>query len=464
MDSVPSCTAHELQGLIMNYAELLRTDKPVRTGLIGAGAFGSDFWRQSRRIPGLEVGAVCDLDVEAVRTLLMAQGADPDALRICDTLPAARQAMATGKLPIVPDGCLLAALDLDVIVEASGSPDAGAAHGLAALEQGTHLVVVNKEMACTVGPVLAHLARRNGLVYTMADGDQPGMVMDMVSWAQTNGLEVVCAGKSSEADHPATGSDPSLWGICSPADSGWPGIVARRSRAIPHARRVRVPDLAEMAIVINESGFGFDKPRLHGPVLHYREMLAVLCARDEGGLLQSIPAVEVVNLLSHPHAPSMAGGVFIVIRAGDRDSWRHLASKGHLMSPDHRHMFLYRPFHLLGLETGLSVLAAALLRVPTAGLEVRHQVDMVCRAERDLARGHVLSMDRGHRIADICPELRAPQPVGDENLIPYYLAAGQTLARDVAGRAYIRYRDVILDETSALWQLRVRQDALMDLR
>lgn len=444
----------------MNYAKLLYTDKPVTTGLIGLGDFGQSFFHQSRRIPGLTVAAICDVAVDQARATLQTAGIPPEACPVCDAARTAQRAMEAGKLPLVPDGTLLAELDLDVIVEASGQPEAGARHGLAALAQGRHLVLVNKETACTVGPALAAMAQSAGLVYTMADGDQPGMIMDMLSWARVNGLEVVCAGKAGEADQQPGAADADLWQICAPAAPAFPATVRERSARIPHARRVRVPDYAELAIVINESGLGFDTPRLHGPALHYAEMAAAFRLQADGGLLDHAPVVEICNLLTHPHAPSMAGGVFMVIRRTGEGDWGFLAHKRHLTSPDGNHIFLFRPYHLLGLETGLSVLAAALLGVPTAGEDIHHVADMICRTATALPAGHVLEMDRGHRIAHLQPELADARPVAPDHPIPYYLAAGRPLTRRVAPGTVLQFADVQVDESSVLWQLCRQQEAM----
>ncbi len=444
----------------MNYAKLLYTDKPVATGLIGLGDFGQSFFHQSRRMPGLAVVAICDVAVDQARATLQAAGIPPEACPVCEAAHTAQRAMEAGKLPLVPDGALLAELELDVIVEASGQPEAGARHAVAALEQGRHLVLVNKETASTVGPVLAAMAQSAGLVYTMADGDQPGMIMDMLSWARTNGLEVVCAGKAGEADPQPGSADEALWQIGSLTDPAFPAMIQERSARIPHGQRVRVPDYAELAIVINESGLGFDTPRLHGPALHYAEMAAAFRLQAEGGLLGSTPVVEICNLLTHPHAPSMAGGVFMVIRKTGKGDWRFLAHKRHLTSPDGNHVFLFRPYHLLGLETGISVLAAALLAVPTAGEDIHHVVDMLCRLETDLPAGHVLDMDRGHCIAHVQPELAEALPVAPDHPVPYYLAAGRPLVRDVARGTVLQFQDIQVDASSTLWQLYVQQEVM----
>ena len=107
--------------------------KPVRTGLIGLGDFGHTFWLQSQHMAGLRLTALCDQDEEGALQRLQGMGAAPVEIQICDSIQKAQAVMQNGKVPLVPDGRLLAELELDVVVEASGSPEAGAAHGLAVL-------------------------------------------------------------------------------------------------------------------------------------------------------------------------------------------------------------------------------------------------------------------------------------------------------------------------------------------
>ncbi|MCY4519369.1 MAG: hypothetical protein OXC13_01160 [Caldilineaceae bacterium] len=278
-------------------ALLLSREKPVAVGLIGLGSFGLSFLRQSLHVPGMSVVALCDADGEG--GLAAAEAAGLPRPTICETAAAAQRTLEQGQLPLLVDGVELPFPMLDAVVEASGAPEAGARHGEAALRNGCHLVLVNKETACTAGPALAALARANGLVYSMADGDQPAMVLEMVQWARVLGLDVVCAGKAGEADVPAASAS---------ADAGdsLAATVRNRSECIPLQQRVRVPDIAEMAIVINETGFGWSNPGLFGPAMHYVEMASILRHVDDGGLLASTPTVA--RQPDHPSPGTQHGG------------------------------------------------------------------------------------------------------------------------------------------------------------
>ena len=91
-------------------------------------------------------------------------------------------------------------MPFDVAVEGTGNPDASVAHVLAAIEQGKHVVMVTKESDSVAGPLLARKAAQAGLIYSLADGDQPALLISLVTWAETAGLNILSIGKASEYD------------------------------------------------------------------------------------------------------------------------------------------------------------------------------------------------------------------------------------------------------------------------
>jgi predicted homoserine dehydrogenase-like protein len=175
-------------------AERAAAGAPIRVGLIGAGKFGTMFLAQARLTPGLHILGVADLDPSRARRF-MADAGWPDEQIDAADLDSAR---ATGRTCLVDDsGALIAASGLDVVVEATGDPGAGARHALAAIEHGRHLVMVNVETDVLVGLALAERAKKAGLVYSLAYGDQPALICELVDWARASGFAVVCAGKGT---------------------------------------------------------------------------------------------------------------------------------------------------------------------------------------------------------------------------------------------------------------------------
>ncbi len=172
----------------MNLARLLEArrseGRPVRAGLIGAGKFGSMFLAQAPTTPGLEVAAIADLDPERARRACRDVGWDEELIAATD---------------YVEDGAELCRRgDVEVVIEATGNPAAGIRHALAAIEGGTHIVMVNVEADVLAGAALAERARKAGIVYSMAYGDQPALVCELVDWARACGFDVVAAGKGTK--------------------------------------------------------------------------------------------------------------------------------------------------------------------------------------------------------------------------------------------------------------------------
>jgi predicted homoserine dehydrogenase-like protein len=168
-------------------------NKPIRVGVIGAGTFSSAFLNQARSIPGMRVVSVADLDMEKARRTCIGAGWSEEAVGVGHSASSMNDGAARGKVMVTDNADHLIKADLDVIVEATGVTEAGTYHAWSALEAGKHLVMANVETDVLLGPILKKKADEKGLVYSMAYGDQPGIICEMVDWARTIGLEVVCA-------------------------------------------------------------------------------------------------------------------------------------------------------------------------------------------------------------------------------------------------------------------------------
>jgi len=185
----------------MNLYRLLQVrakeGRPVRIGVIGAGKFSSMFLSQARLTPGMQLVGIADLDPDKARQACLRTGWAQNALAFGKSTAAIEDGAAQGKTVITDDARKLIEARLDVIVEITGVPEAGAQHAWQALEAGSHVVMVNVEADALLGPVLARKAEQSGLVYSTAYGDQPALIAEQIDWARAVGLEVVCAGKGT---------------------------------------------------------------------------------------------------------------------------------------------------------------------------------------------------------------------------------------------------------------------------
>ncbi|MFJ3845130.1 homoserine dehydrogenase [Streptomyces albidoflavus] len=430
----------------MNFLHLFAPggDRTVRYALSGAGGgFARTLLAQTLRIPRLRPAVLCDQDVAGLRAMLVELGYDASQLPICGDARAVRDAGQDGHLALVADGDLLIAGDWDILVEATGSPAAGYEMARQSLTGGRHVAMVSKEVDSVAGLHLAELARTHGSVYTTADGDQPANLIGLVSWAETLGLEIVAIGKSTEYDlvlDPAAGTvtqldttvpAPELAGLLDLGDDVR-STLAARAAAVAALPTGATADYCEMAVVATSTGFRPDTERLHYPVARIAELADVYALREDGGVLRRPGAVDVFSALRLPGEASFAGGVFVVVRTGDPVTWETLRGKGHVVSRDGKYAAVYLPYHLMGVETPVSLLSAVLDQRPSGGTDPRGHAVLAGRAERDLPAGTVLTMGGHHHDVTGVQAVLLRDEDTPAGTAPLYLAAHATLAADVA--------------------------------
>ncbi|MDR0441008.1 MAG: flagellar biosynthesis protein FlgA [Candidatus Accumulibacter sp.] len=457
----------------MNYLDYFSpAQRPVEACVIGSGGFGRSFIAQGLRVPLMNVRVAVDIDAAVAAKSFVAVGIAPDEVAVCASPDAAARAWADGKYVAAADFDVVAGLPLDVIVEATGNPEAGARHARMAIESARHLALVSKEVDSVIGPYLAALARRRGKVATPVDGDQPSLLIGLITWAQTLGFEIIAAGKSSEYDFVFDEASGAL--VCNGKTHDLPALSAlmnvgertavdaarERARACAALPQRAVPDLCELLVVANSTGLVPDRPDLHAPIARIPEAPELFAPKAEGGLLGQNGALDVFHCLRRPEEASFAGGVFIVVRCDDAPTWKLLEEKGHLVSRDGRRAMLFTPRHLLGLEAATSVLEAAVHGRSCGAREPRPRLDLTARATRRLVAGSPLAMGGHHHTIDGAnAELHPARPLAPENPVPFYLAANRRLARDVEAGALLTLADVEIDPASELLALRKRQDA-----
>lgn len=446
--------------------------RPVETCVIGSGGFGRSFLAQALRIPLVNCRVAVDREADIAAAALRSIGLREDQFAVCATPAQAAQAWESGLHIAAGDVSVVLGLPLDLLIEATGHPEAGARHARLAIEAGLHVAMASKEVDSVIGCELARRAQAKGRVVTPVDGDQPSLLIGLVTWARTLGLEIVAAGKSSEYDFvfdAATGQvDSNGNRIAVPGfDAFWKlgdGDVAALTRARAEACAAlpqrAVPDLCELLVVANATGLVPDRKDLHAPIARIAEVPTVFAPRASGGLLARSGTLDVFHCLRAPDEISLAGGVFVVVRCEDEESWQLLAGKGHIMSRDRRHAMLPIPRHLLGLEAATSVLDAVVHGRSSGAQQPQPVVDLVARATRTLAAGTRLEMGgHHHTIPGTAAELLPAAALGPGVPVPFYLAANRKLVRDVAAGAAICFDDIEIEPGSELLALRRAQDA-----
>jgi predicted homoserine dehydrogenase-like protein len=449
-----------------------KAERPVETCVVGTGGFGQSFLGQAQRVPLMNARIAVDVTAESAASGLRAAGIEPRRIRICESASDAKAAWDGGDFIAASDLAVVSELPFDVVVEATGRPEPAARHGLISIEAGKHFALVSKELDSVVGPGLAKLAADEGRIVTTVDGDQPSLLIGLVSWAEVLGFDVIAAGKSSEYDFvfdPSSGclSSNERNAACSELACHWnlgerdvKDLVASRAAAASHFPQRAVPDLCELAVVANATGLQPDRPDLHAPLARITEVPTILSTRDGGGILSGERRLDVFHCLRTPDEISFAGGVFAVIRCDDAKSWEMLAQKGHVVSRTGATAMVFVPRHLLGLEAATSILDAAIHGVSGYGSDYRPRFDLVAVATEDLSAGTVLTMGgHHHTISGVTAEFSPARALTADAPAPFYLAADCRLARPVRKGQPIHIGDLDLNADSKLLALRRLQDA-----
>jgi predicted homoserine dehydrogenase-like protein len=417
----------------MNLSSLLekrvRAMNPIRVLLIGAGKFGSMFLAQVPTIKGIEIAAIADLDLDRARASCREVGWDHERI---------------SKTRFLNDASVeLSRLDVEVVIEATGNPEAGIKHALAAIEAGKHIIMVNVEADVLAGPLLAEKARRRGIVYSMAYGDQPALVSEMVDWARSAGFTVAAAGKGTKylpSFHQVTPDD--VWkhyGLTEEAAKA-AGMNPQMFNSFLDGTKSAI----EMAAIANACGLKVPEEGLGFPPCGVDDLAHVLRPKSIGGCLERDEMVEVVSSIERDGRPvfrDLRWGVYVILKAPNDYAAACFKQYGLPTDATGRYAAMYKPFHLIGLELSISVLSAALRGEPT-GTSREWRGDVAAVSKCALTAGEMLDGEGGFTVyGRLVPAYRSKV----QKLLPIGLAHGVRLLRDVPAGFTLTEDDVELD-------------------
>ncbi len=440
------------------YAKLFERQaagKPLRVGLIGAGKFGAMYLAQVPKTPGVHLAAIADLSPANARTNLERVGWNPERFSAA-SLDAALNSGTTH----LSDGwqALVSHPLIDIVVEATGHPIAAVEHALAAFRHGKHVVMVTVEADAMCGPLLARRAREAGVVYSLAYGDQPALICDLVDWARAAGFNVVAAGRGHKwLPHFAQSTPETVWGYygLTPEQAKTGGLNPKMFNSFLDGSKPAI----ESTAVCNATGL---TPAPHGllfPPASVDDIPNVMRPVAEGGHLHHKGQVEVISSIERDGRAipyDIRFGVFVVFE-GETEYIRN-CFKEYMVRTDTtgRYACLYKRWHLIGLEVGVSVAAVGLRGEPT-GCATGFRADVVATAKRDLKAGEILDGEGGYTVVGKLMPADASLKIG---ALPLGLAHGVKLLKPVAAGQPVRWTDVAVDESSQAVKLRREMEKL----
>jgi predicted homoserine dehydrogenase-like protein len=427
-------------------------NKPIRIGIIGTGTFSSAFLNQARITAGLRVVCVADLDLEKARRACLGVGFQPEEIEVGKSTASINDGVAKGKVMLTDDAANLIQADLEVILEATGVTEAGTYHVWTALEAGKHVIMGNVETDVLLGPVLKKKADEKGLVYSLAFGDQPGIICEMIDWARTIGLEVVCAGKGTRYQPEYRYSTPdTVWDYFGFTEEQV--ATGNYNPQMYNSFLDSTKSAIEMCAVSNASGLVPQTWGLQFPPVGPEDLPRILKPKADGGILEHAGTVEIVaseNRDGSPIRNHLRWGVYLVFKAGNPLVRRFLEMHDFLRDPSGEYGAIYRPFHLIGLEVGVSA-ASAVLRHEATGSADRFIADVASVTKRDVKAGEVLDGEGGYTVFG---RLTTSEESIRRKYLPLGLSRGAKMFRDVPKDSFVTYDDVELDETPMAFKLR----------
>lgn len=418
-----------------------RQGEPVRVGIVGAGQMGTDLQVQIALMPGIEIVAHCDSKPERIEVACGIAGANCRKPVIVSSASDVSRVIGQGRLAAVSSAELVCrAPEVEVVIDATGNPNAGAIVALTAIGAGKHIVMMNVEADVTVGSYLAEEARKAGVIYTIGAGDEPSSTMELIRFVRALGYPVIAAGKGKN----------NAFNVDATPDDYREEATRRNMNPRMLVEFVDgTKTMVEMVAIANATGLVPDVPGMHGPEAPRAELQNYFCPKEDGGILSRRGCVDFTI------AKDVAPGVFCIAELS-HPRLRERMNDLHL-GPGPYYAF-YRPYHLTSLEVPLSAAAAVLhgeshmhaLPVPVA--------EVGCVAKRDLTPGDVLGrigefLYRGFSLTRADARARNALPIG--------LAQGARIVQPIRKGELITYAAVEIPAASEIARVRRRQDEMI---
>ena len=428
-------------GLARDLKQRQDAGKPVRIGLIGCGEMGTDIVTRAALMDGIDVAAIADLTPQAAHRAVEIAHGEAGHSADCKSTDDLNALIERGRTAIASDAAQIFESGLiDVVIDATGVPSVGAELGLAAMERGKHLVMMNVEADVTIGAFLKAEAERLGVVYSLGAGDEPSSCMELIEFVSAMGHTIVSAGKGKN----------------NPLNiDATPDAYAAEAKARNMNARMLVEfvdgskTMVEMAAIANATGLVPDKPGMHGPAAGPKDLSKILIPQADGGVLSGAGRVD------YSVGEGLAPGVFVVAEMRHPRVWERMSD---LKMGEGPYFTFIRPYHLTSLEVPLTCARAVLYGKADMVPLDRPTAEVAAVAKKDLAPGDILD-----QIGEYCyrawimeaGEARAARA------IPCGLLTGARVTAPIRKGELITSANAEVPANSRIAALRARQDEML---
>lgn len=414
--------------------ELEQQNRPIRVAMIGAGYMGRGLALQILRYTrGMRLVAIANRTLSEGERAYHQAGVE--SVKIVDNPLALEDAIKNNQYVVTDDAHMVCRAEgVDAIIEVTGEIEFGARVVMTAIEHGKHVMLMNAELDATLGPILQVHADKAGVVITNADGDQPGVIMNLFRYVEGMGCRPVLAGNMKGLQDPYRTPE---------TQKGFAEKYGQKPRMVTSFADGSKISM-EMAVVANATGFKVVKRGMLGPACeHVNDAVNIFPheAMLENGIVDYVLGAQP------------GGGVFVIGHSEDKIQQGYL---NYYKMGDGPFYVFYVPYHLCHFEAPMTVARAVLYQDPTTIPLGAPVVDVLTAAKRDLKKGETLDAIGEftcYGVADNSDVCAA------EKLLPMGLAEGCRLLRDIPKDKVIGYADVELPAGRFSDELRTEQNS-----
>ena len=411
------------------HTKLENRKEPIRIAFIGCGKFVSMFLAQYNHLDKIQIDSIVDLNIEQAKKNCSNSGLDETTIS---------EINFSKSLDEILDR------NIEIFIEATGNPIVGTVHATNIIKNKKHVILVNVEADITCGKYLSDIAKENGVICSMAYGDQPSLIIEQIEWARLNGFSVVCAGKGTKYHPTFEYSTPdTVWGhygLTKERAEKESGMNPKMFNSFLCGDKSAI----EMCAVSNAANLKCPSNGLTFPPIGVYDIAKKLIPKQEGGLIDFDGQVEVISSidLNKKDIPNdLRWGVYIVIKAKNEYVKNCFKDYGMVTDSSGNYSAIWRPYHYIGLELAQSIYSIALDNRAT-GFTKKYNADVASYAKKDLKIGDKLDGEGGFCARG---KLITSQKSKDEKILPLGLTDNAILKKNINKDQVIRLDDVELN-------------------
>ena len=417
----------------------------INIAFIGCGKFISMFLSQYNQLKKIKIDTIVDLDIEGAKSNCIKSGLKKETVE---------------KINFVNSLDSILNRNIEIFIEATGNPIAGTLHAYKIIQVKKNIIMVNVEADVLCGKYLSDLAKENNVIYSMAYGDQPSLIIEQIEWARLNGFFVTCAGKGTKYHPSFEYSTPeSVWN-----NYGMTAEQAKKAGMNPKMFNSFVTgdkSSIEMAAVANASGLKCPVNGLTYPPVGVYDIANELIPKDKGGHIDHEGQVEVISSIDRKKIQienDLRWGVYIVIKAQNNYVKNCFKEYGMVTDNSGEYSAIWRPYHYVGLELAQSIYSIALDRKPT-GYTKFFNADVVSVAKKDLASGEILDGEGGFASRG---RLVASKDSIEGKFLPLGLSDGAKTKKSIKKDEFIKIDDVEINWKQEVLKAREYQTKILN--